>query len=254
MKFVSQKRVFSVALAVFLILLLLGPRNDNPLRNECHRIVATLKSKKPDCTRQSYCFDANSYFQIFPRLKMFPGYQLDWLYYARASADTQPFIYARKINAPSFAYYQDYLASIGLSKTTGWYDRPLPHAMDFLQKIETDSTPEGYLQLLMLGLLGDKNSMWDHALYDDIRVVCAGFEIYDSPSVVITDKSVTIRLTTFGCLSADHEFSGGTLAVKEYILDKQLPATFTERTIKAYSGFPIWLLNEPLGMMCNTIM
>ena len=216
---------------------------------ECRRITSTLKSRMSHVAPGYHDVDVNAYFVLFPRLKMVPGYQLDWLNYARGGADTQPFIYARKSNAPAFAYYQDYLVAIGEPTTAGWH-RPLPHAMDFLQKIETDSTPEGYLQLIMLGLIGDKFGMYGHALYDDIRVVCTGF---DSPSVDITDESVTVRLTTYGCISAEDGQTSGTLAVKEYILDKNAPGMFTERTIREFSGFPIFLFNEPLGMWCNTI-
>lgn len=253
MKSVNRGRIFRVLLAAILIFQFGYEYNSMRFRIECHRIAAAFNSKKPKDSDPSASFDVNSYFQFLSRLKMVSGYQLENVLF-EGPGGWKPFIYARRNDAPRFDDYYYYLASIRRSQTVAWVDSPLPHAMDFLQKVETDSSPEGYLQLLMLGLLGDKFSLGWHAMYSDIHVMCGGFLNMGSPFVVVTNKRVTIRLTTFGCISQDRKSFGGTVAVKEYILDKQLPAEFSERTIREYSGGPIFALNAVFDMMCGIVM
>jgi hypothetical protein len=46
------------------------------------------------------------------------------------------------------------------------------HAQDYLDHVQVDGTPEGYLQLALLRLLGDQFYTFWHANYNDTTVVC----------------------------------------------------------------------------------
>ncbi len=88
----------------------------------------------------------------------------------------RPYIYARKVGKPQFQV--DTACSILYG--VAWD----PEALDslttkYLRSVESDGTPMGYFQLVVLYLLGDQFFLFDHALYDDDVIICSKIKLED---------------------------------------------------------------------------
>jgi hypothetical protein len=121
--------------------------------------------------RKSGDFDPNQYFPILDHLSLEYEYTLDYVYYTD-DIGGKPMLYARKIGDPPFKSYDDYLASLGEERSGERSYNNLPHAFDYLDKIQVDGSEDGYFQFYVLSELGDQFYLYWHALYNDFIIIC----------------------------------------------------------------------------------
>lgn len=148
-----------------------------PLASHCVSIVNALNELRapyqqtPDYLRahnpqkRGGEFDANSYFTVLKHLSLPEGKALDWVQYF-GGIGAEPILYVRDANAAPFTTYDEYRAAGG----TGNIQNPTGEAV---AQIRTDDTPEGYLELTILGLTGVDFYRWWHAGYRDYQVICS---------------------------------------------------------------------------------
>jgi hypothetical protein len=112
-------------------------------------------------------FDPNEYFTVLNHLSMETGYTLDYVYHY----GFWPILYARQLDQLPYKDISE------LDKSTGGnfhyfvseYDLSVP---DYLNHVLVDDTREGYLQFILLLIHGEQFYLFDHALYNDLEVVC----------------------------------------------------------------------------------
>ena len=187
----------------------------------CHRVVDGLTAltaaleipqhlAQENAVKVGTEFDANSYFSVLDRLTMEPGYVLDYVYLFQ-SIGGRPVLYARPESQPPFAAYEDLAAAL-----------PDPQGA-YLRHVQIDTTPEGYLQFVVLAIMGEQFYLYWHAFYNDTTPVCSrqavervldtldgsfGWAMLEEdkeraraldvePWVFIGDEVVTVRLVTF---------------------------------------------------------
>lgn len=148
-----------------------GNRQGSDLAWACCRTVAGIRSltstlklpehfRQRDAIRRGDEFDVNSYFRVFDSLSMVPGYALDYVYLYQGLGG-RPVLYARPQIQQRFATYRDLTAV-----------HPEPRGL-YLSHVRADGTPTGYLQLVLLALMGEQFYLFWHAGYNDIRPVCS---------------------------------------------------------------------------------
>lgn len=109
-------------------------------------------------------FDANLFFTVLDRISMEPGYVLDYVVYFDEMTG-HPILYARPETEPPYETYADFVqARPGLHQSER-DDSPYRHIL-------TDGTPEGFFQLVLLGIHGEQFYLWWHAEGNDHRTVC----------------------------------------------------------------------------------
>ncbi len=167
-------------------------------------------------------FDPNRYFTVLHHLNMKPGYKLDYVYFGDELGG-KPVLYARRSKTAAFTTYDQFLKSFGDQMSGERSYGGLQHAYDFLDQVQVDATDEGYLDFIVLALLGDQFYLFWHGLYNDTRILCdpsdadgvkadvtGSFalevpqELMDGlpqvdyePRVLVTGDRVTLRLATF---------------------------------------------------------
>ena len=202
------------------------------LTNECRTVVDGLYNLKKDLGlpdhfttedsfRQATDFDPNQYFQVFTHLKITSGYKLDYIYFSDELGG-KPLLYARKSGATPFKTYEEFLKSYGEEMSGERSYSQLNHAFDYLDKIQTDKSPESYYQFIVLASLGDQFYLSWHGLYNDAKILCDPSdmkyvnddmkdfdvefpqnvkdgitEIDFKPVVAVGEKTVTVRFVTF---------------------------------------------------------
>lgn len=119
-------------------------------------------------------FDVNRYFTVLDKLQPEPGLVLDWVY-ANRGIGGYPVLYARSGDAAPFA---DYTAYAGFPANAR--EPPSVTAGDrarlrygYLEKIRAEDSPEGFFQLAVLRLLGDRFCLNWHEYYNEIALVCS---------------------------------------------------------------------------------
>lgn len=105
-------------------------------------------------------FDVCSYFTVLKRLSMERGYVLDYVYLFQGLGG-HPVLYARGVNQPPYSTYEE------LAR-----EQPEPQGA-YLEHVRTDGTPVGYLQFVMLAIMGEQFYLYWHACYNDLTPVCS---------------------------------------------------------------------------------
>lgn len=150
------------------------------IRDGMRALVGNLRLPErftqPDAVRPPDDFDVNAYFTCLEHLAVKDGYCLDWVYFSDELGG-RPQIYARPKGQEGFRTYREYLFSIGERQTRERSYGALPHAFDYLALIKVDDSPEGFLELSALALLGDQFYLAWHGLYHDAFIVCSGEDI-----------------------------------------------------------------------------
>lgn len=100
-------------------------------------------------------FDPNAYFDVLTHLSMEPGYVLDFVY-TYDWMGGYPTLLARPEGDAPYLSWTDVQAE----------------ANNYLEHVVVDGTPEGFLQLALLDMLGQQFYLWWHANYNDWQVVC----------------------------------------------------------------------------------
>lgn len=107
---------------------------------------------------EGFGFDVNQFFSIFDKVKIKPGFTLDYTYYL-AGIGGEPLIYARKITAPR----------ISTSKYLNKYGRP--RTRPYLKYLIIENNPESFFQLAMFYQIIHQFYLYWHANYNDHRFI-----------------------------------------------------------------------------------
>jgi len=152
-----------------------APPDPNLNPEQCQRIVDDIMSmtrslETPDHfqegvqARQDGDFDPNRYFETLTHLSMEPGYILDYVYF-RELIGGEPILYARKVDEPPFDSFSEYIDAVN-GDYYHW-KRSL-----YLEHVQTDGTPQGFLEYVILSVMGEQFYLYWHANYNDRQVVC----------------------------------------------------------------------------------
>ncbi len=121
-----------------------------------------------DVARGENDFDVNAYFAVLGHLSVEPGWVIDYLYRMNGMGGG-PFIYARPIDRPPYASFDEYAAATAGEVSEGAGGRD--YASEYLRHIEVDDTQEGYFQLVALRTMADQFYLYWHAGYNDTAIV-----------------------------------------------------------------------------------
>ncbi len=154
-------------------------------------------------------FDVMQYFTVLDHLSMKPGYALDYVYHYDGMGGS-PILYVRSAGQSPYA---------SESELTAAGDAP-----NYLDYIQTDDTPEGFFQFVLLTLMGDQFYQFWHSNYGDVQIVCEKIDVNDivtsldgnfgyrisipsriraallknvGPTVNIGTQSIEVKLVTF---------------------------------------------------------
>lgn len=105
-------------------------------------------------------FDPNAYFDVLTHLSMEPGYVLDYVY-TYDWMGGYPTLLARQENVPPYLSWTDVQSE----------------ANNYLDHVVVDGTPEGFVELALLDMLGQQFYLWWHANYNDWIVVCNSADV-----------------------------------------------------------------------------
>lgn len=111
--------------------------------------------------KQDGDFDVNRYFEVLTHLKTHDGYTLDYVY-SSDGLGGYPLLYARPMDQKPFQTPDD-------------FDEAKPPS--YISAVEADGTPESYLQLSILALMGSQFYLSWHANYNDAQVLCGSSDI-----------------------------------------------------------------------------
>lgn len=106
-------------------------------------------------------FDPNRYFDVLTHLKMQEGFTLDYVYQFQGIGG-QPLLYARPLEQAPYP-------------TDGEFSAAKPAS--YLSAVVADDTPQGFLQLAILGVKGSQFYRYWHAGYNDQRILCGSADI-----------------------------------------------------------------------------
>jgi len=174
-----------------------------------------LMSENP--VRQPSDFDPNQYFTVLAHIQMMPETLLDYVYFTdEYGFGGQPVLYARKSSGAAFESYAELLQSYGEEGSC----EAVAH--DYLKYVQVDNSKESYFDFIVLSSLGDQFYLLWHSSYNDERILCdssdaqnlardlknSGIELPQkvldrigegdfTPTVIIDEKSATIRMVTF---------------------------------------------------------
>lgn len=127
------------------------------LTAELTDIPENLTSEIP--TRMSGDFDVNTYFDVLDHLAVQDGYIFDYVYMSD-SLGGLPILYTLP---------EDHGPVATLAEFDQLVEGEYP---DYLAHIVADGTPESYLQLAVLDLIGAQFYLYWHANYNDAQVIC----------------------------------------------------------------------------------
>ena len=173
-------------------------------------------------------FDVMKYFSVLDKLSMQPGYVLDYVYhYDQMSGN--PVLFVRPAEKPPYATEVDLPAG---------FDR-----LSYLDYIQTDDTPDGYFQFMVLTMMGNQFYKLFQINYNDSEIVCEKTDVKRivsslntgnfghrislsswlrtlllndvGPSVIIGEQTVEVRLVTFTLW--------GGFYLKTYTINRSMP-------------------------------
>jgi hypothetical protein len=104
-------------------------------------------------------FDVNEYFTVLDHLAVEGDRVLDYVYRYDFMGG-YPVLYTRPADQAPFATVADYSAAV------------VDEASDYRDWIRIDDTPEGYMQMVILGVMGRQFYLHWHAAYNDFQIIC----------------------------------------------------------------------------------
>jgi hypothetical protein len=129
-----------------------------------------------DSERKQDDFNINSYFSLLTHLSMEPGYVLDY-FYAGDFFGGRPLIYVRRLEDKPFSSYEEYSKAEesnvkldDLSSFVGFVMGEDSNPLD--NKIRVDGTAEGFVEYVILQIMGGQFYLSWHANYDDAMIIC----------------------------------------------------------------------------------
>jgi hypothetical protein len=144
----------------------LGLDDGKSMADECRYVIDQMIDYK-----KLENFNPDMYFKFMTHIHMKEGFRLDYVDYNNDMFGW-PILYARKINDPQFASYEEFLASFGDVNEED-INSGTAHAYAYLEKVEIDGKPESYFELLLLKWLGDNFKLGGYAEdFDKKWVLC----------------------------------------------------------------------------------
>lgn len=120
-------------------------------------------------------FDVNQYFTVLSKLRSDTGYVLDWVYWNRGIGGL-PVLYARETKASPFTSFEKYAVyatnppPTEVSSAASGGER---FQFGYVDRLRVEDSPEGYFQLVVLRLLGNRFHMFWHEYYNETFLVCS---------------------------------------------------------------------------------
>lgn len=134
-------------------------------------------------------FDVGSFFTVLTNLNEKAGYELDYVHVG--SSDGFPILYPQKNGAIPYKTGREYIDSLPPGK---W--RPNgDYLQDWSPAIEMKSTPEAFLELSALHLVGNQFYLYWHANYND-RIIIASQEKLEE---ILNQEHRLLGLLPVGC-------------------------------------------------------
>ena len=127
-----------------------------------------------------FSFDANQYLKVLNKLKMEDDYVIDYLYQATFSGG-HPVLYARRKGDAKIENPKD------------GYSRKFGRISDsYIERVKTDDSKEGFIQLATLYLIGGQFYQFWHSNYNDLKIISR-----IPPQTEFSENEVTVTLVTF---------------------------------------------------------
>jgi hypothetical protein len=122
----------------------------------------------PEPARRGDEFDVSEYFSVLDHLSVRDGYIVNWIYRWDTMGGA-PCLYSRPVSEPPYRIYADYRDAFGdiaseQDSERFWYG--------YLDQVESDGTPEGFFQFVVLRIMGGQFYLSWHDNYNDRIVVC----------------------------------------------------------------------------------
>ena len=168
-------------------------------------------------------FDINDYFTVLTHLSMEPGYVLDYFLVGDDLFGDCPLIYTRKADDEPFTsyeqYFQEYENSKDLTDIYSFVGFVMGETPDsFQDKIRIDDSAEGFIEYVMLQIMGNQFYLFWHALYNDATV------IFDADTV---EQTLAESFEVFG----DNGFHYEELAARAQFIKLQPTVRFDGDTV-----------------------
>jgi hypothetical protein len=155
-------------LLFFLLLSSCGPASESGTISTCSSTLAAMSAltgglefpanfQTENPVKTGGEFDVMQYFNVLDHLSMQPGYVLDYVYRYDGMGG-YPLLYVRPAGQPPYPTEVDLEA--GGDSTS------------YLDYIQTDDTPESYIQFVVLAMMGRQFYLFWHANYFDSQIVC----------------------------------------------------------------------------------
>ncbi|MBU1692680.1 MAG: hypothetical protein KJ726_05040 [Verrucomicrobia bacterium] len=121
-------------------------------------------------------FDVNRYFAVLNALRPENGCVLDWVYWRRGGMGGLPVLYAKRTNEAPYVSFENYVA-LSTNASFGKTERELKANDDFffgyLDKVHAEDSPQGFFELIVLRLIGDRFHLFWHEWYSETALVCS---------------------------------------------------------------------------------
>jgi hypothetical protein len=111
-------------------------------------------------------FDIMSVFEILDHIDMQDGYKLAYVY-SSGFLVGRPVIYALPTDQPPFARFEDYAKASAECMN----EETKKTECDFLYHVQSDGSELGYLQMVILKIMGNQFYQYWHAEYNDAALV-----------------------------------------------------------------------------------
>jgi hypothetical protein len=118
-------------------------------------------------------FDVNEYWDVLTHLSVQQGYVLDYVYSMDGHLMAgRPIVYARPKTDPPYRTSAEWSQGAGDTAHSNWAD-------EYLNWVRTDGTPEGFVELIVLQIMGDQFYLYQHTAYHDARVICNNAQLVE---------------------------------------------------------------------------
>jgi hypothetical protein len=177
-------------------------------------------------------FEVGKYFGVLDHLSMQPGFTLDYVYHYDGMGG-YPRLYARPVDQAPFATEAELDAG---------GDKP-----SYLDFIQSDGTPEGFFQYVLLAIMGNHFYLNWHANYNDSMLVCDKAEVM--AVVAMTDHISGIPMPLKGRVQArflqyvEPRFLAGEETVEVQIVTFTQWGGFYRETYTLQRSFPHTILD-----------
>lgn len=110
--------------------------------------------------RTKNCFDPNMYFEVFNKIKLMPGYILDFLY-INGGIGGEPILFTRKItDSPKQFVKQTYLKNDSIFSN-----------ICYVNHIKFENSPMGFFQFEVFKVVINQFYLFWHSLYNDLYFI-----------------------------------------------------------------------------------